>query len=343
MGWNTSAHPPPSKLMILDFHTHFYTKAYLDELEKGHSTVQLSTDVHGARRVLLAGDYSLIAPAHFQLEPIISAMKQHQVSHQLLTFSIPGVHVEAAAQGIRLAQIVNDGFATAIAQYPAHFSALATLPLQDPKAAVIELDRAVNKLGLRGGQLFSNINGKTLDNKCFWPLYAVAEELDVPLFIHPISPPYIDNLRNYRLMPIAGFMFDTTLAALHLVFSGVMQEFPKLKIVLGNLGGTIPYLAGRIDQGFISYPEAQGVLKQPPSAYLKRMFYESAGMPDVGALQLAIDFAGVDQVLFGSDFPQQIGDVANSLRLINALPLSSAEKANILGLNAHNLLHLNSS
>jgi len=297
------------KPMILDFHTHFYTKAYLDELEKEHSRVQLLTDSAGTRRIHLDGDYSLIAPAHFLVEPTIEAMDQHQISHQLLTFSIPGVQVEEAAQGIRLAQIVNDEFAEIVDAYPDRLSALATLPLQDPTAATTELARSVKELGLSGGQLFSNINGTTLDDKGFWPLYAMAEELDVPLFIHPISPPYVENMRDYRMLPMMGFMFDTALAASHLVFSGVMQTFPKLKIVLGNLGGAIPYLAGRIDQGFISYPEAQGILEQPPSAYLKRMFYESAGMPDVGALQLAIDFAGVDKIMFGTDFPQQIGDV----------------------------------
>lgn len=326
--------------MIIDFHTHFYTQAYLDELEKGKSRAQLVRAQDGTLRIQLDGDYSLIDPAHVQVEPILVAMEQNQLSHQLLTFSIPGVQVEEPTQGLRLAQLVNDEFAAVVAQHPGRLSALATLPLQDPTAATAELARAVKQLGLRGGQLFSNINGKTLDDKAFWPLYARAEELDVPLFIHPISPPNVENMRNYRLVPMMGFMFDTALAAAHLVFSGVMQSFPRLKIVLGNLGGAIPYLAGRMDRAFMAYPESQGVLTAAPSAYLKRMYYESAGMPDAGTLQLALDFAGVEQVMFGSDFPQQIGDVPSSIALIQALPLTPDAKAKILGSNAAKLLHL---
>ncbi|MEZ4662637.1 MAG: amidohydrolase family protein [Caldilineaceae bacterium] len=326
--------------MIIDFHTHFYTQAYLNELERGSARAQLVRAQDGTQRIQLDGDYSLIDPAHVQVAPILAVMAQHQVTHQLLTFSIPGLQVEEPAQGVRLAQLVNDEFAAVVQQHPTQLSALAALPLQDPTAATMELDRAVTQLGLRGGQLFSNINGNTLDDKVFWPLYARAAELDVPLFIHPISPPYIENMRNYRMAPMMGFMFDTALAAAHLVFSGVMQSFPKLKIVLGNLGGAIPYLAGRMDRAFAAYPESQGVLAQAPSVYLKRMYYESAGMPDAGALQLALDFAGVDQMMFGSDFPQQIGDVPSSIALIQSLPLAPDAKAKVLGGNAAKLLHL---
>ena len=327
--------------MIFDFHTHFYTPAYLAELEKGHSKVKLTSEPDGTRRIRLDGDYSLIDPAHFLIEPIIEAMDRHQVSRQLLTFSIPSVHVEEAAHGLRLAQLVNDGLAAAVASSPSRLSGLATLPLQDPAVATTELTRAVEELGLCGGQLFSNINGTTLDDQRYWPLYAQAESLNVPLFIHPIAPPNVETMRNYRLVPTMGFMFDTALAAAHLVFGGVMQTFPKLKIVLGNLGGTLPYLAGRIDQSFVAYPEAQGVLTQPPSVYFKRMYYESAGMPDTSVLQLAIDFAGVDHVLFGSDFPQQIGDVAKSIKIVQNLPIRAADKAQILGFNALGLLDRN--
>ena len=129
-------------------------------------------------------------------------------------------------------------------------------------------------------------------------------------FLHPTSPPSIKPFLQYRLTPIAGFPFDTTLAATQLVLSGTMAAFPDLKIVLGNLGGTVPFLAGRIDQGYISYPEASEKLDRPPSAYLRNMYYESAGMPKRrGASPGDRIRRRLDRVMFGSDFPQQIADV----------------------------------
>ena len=325
--------------MILDFHTHFYTAAYLDALERGDCAAQIERDAHGQRRIAFAGDYSLILPEHFQIERVAAAMAQHGIDHQLLGFSVPGLHIEEASRAVELAQAINDAYAAIIAAQPAQISALAALPLQAPSAAAAELERAVGN-GLAGGQLFSNINGRSLAESEFWPLYATAERLDVPLFIHPISPINIAGMAQHRLVPMAGFMFDTTIAALQLVFGGVMSRFSNLKIVLGNLGGTLPFLAGRVEQAYHAYPETGAALDAPPSTFLRRFYLETAGMPDTGALQLAIQFAGADHILLGTDFPQQIADVAGALRLIDGLPLAPAEKVAIMGGNAAELLKI---
>ena len=324
--------------MVFDFHTHFYTSAYLDEIEKGGYRAELVRDSDGNRLLKLDGDYSMIAPGHFDADRVIEHMDRHGVDRQLLSFSIPGLHVETASDGVRLAQVVNESLAETVACHPGRLSALAVLPLQDPAASVAELVRAVESLNLRGGLLFSNINGKSPGDREFHEIYAAASSLDLPLFIHPTTPHANDVFEAYRLTPIAGFPFDTTLAALHLVFSGTMAAFPDLKVVLGNLGGTIPYLAGRIDQAYRSYPEAREKLDRPPSAYLRNMYYETAGMPNGGALRLAIDFAGVDRVMFGSDFPQQIADVDLGLRVIEEQGLDEADRQRVVGLNAAGLL-----
>ena len=324
--------------MVFDFHTHFYTSAYLDEIEKGGYQADLIRDADGNRLLKLDGDYSMIAPGHFDADRVIEHMDRHGVDRQLLSFSIPGLHVETASDGVRLAQVVNESLAETVACHPGRLSALAVLPLQDPAASVAEMVRAVESLNLRGGLLFSNINGKSPGDREFHEIYAAASSLDLPLFIHPTTPHANDVFEAYRLTPIAGFPFDTTLAALHLVFSGTMAAFPDLKVVLGNLGGTIPYLAGRIDQAYRSYPEAREKLDRPPSAYLRNMYYETAGMPNGGALRLAIDFAGVDRVMFGSDFPQQIADVDLGLRVIEEQGLDEADRQRVVGLNAAGLL-----
>ena len=324
--------------MVYDFHTHFYTSAYLDEIEGGGYQVKLVRDSDGHRLLKLDGDYSMIAPGHFDADHVIQHMDRHGVDRQLLSFSIPGLHVEEPNAGLRLARIVNEALAETVARHPGRLSALAVLPLQNPTASAAELRRAVESLNLRGGMLFSNINGRSLGAPEFQELYAAACALDVPLFIHPTTPHAHDLYAAYRLTPMAGFPFDTSVAALHLVFSGTMAAYPDLKVVLGNLGGTIPFLAGRIDQAYRSYPEAREQLDRTPSEYLKDMYYETAGMPDSGALRLAIEFAGVDRVMFGSDFPQQIADVDLGMRVIDELGLEETARQRIVGRNATVLL-----
>ena len=326
------------RTLIYDFHTHFYTSAYLDEIEKGGYEAELFRDAGGNRLLKLNGDHSMIAPGHFDADRVIEHMDRHGVDRQLLSFSIPGLHVEEPGAGRRLARIVNESLAETVSRYPDRLAALAVLPLQDPAASAAELTRAVESLNLRGGMLFSNINGKSLGDGVFHELYAAASSLGFPLFIHPTTPHANDVFEAYRLTPIAGFPFDTSVAALHLVFSGTMAAFPDLKIVLGNLGGTIPYIAGRVDQAYRSYPEAREKLDRPPSEYLKNMYFETAGMPSGGAVRLAIDFAGAGRVMFGSDFPQQIADVGLGLRVIDELALPEAERRRITGLNAAGLL-----
>ena len=326
------------RTLIYDFHTHFYTSAYFDEIEKGGYQAKLVRDADGNRLLKLDGDYSMIAPGHFDADRVIEHMDRHRVDRQLLSFSIPGLHVEEPEAGRRLARVVNESLAETVSRYPGRLSALAVLPLQDPAASAAELMRAVESLGLRGGMLFSNINGLSPGAPEFHDLYAAASSLDLPLFIHPTTPHAHEVYAAYRLTPMAGFPFDTSVAALHMVFSGTMAAFPDLKVVLGNLGGTIPYLAGRIDQAYRSYPEAREQLDRPPSEYLKAMYYESAGMPDSGALRLAIEFAGIERVMFGSDYPQQIADVGLGLRTIDELGLDEAARACVTGRNAAGLL-----
>lgn len=325
--------------MIVDFHNHFFPMNYLAELEKGQSQAKLERDHTGQLIMVLSGDYSVIMETHHNATARLEAMDAARVDVQCLTLTVPGVHSEAPAQGVHLAQLVNDGFAEIIQQHPQRYTALAALPLQDPTAAVIELDRAVNQLNLRGGGLFTHINGISLDNPQFWPLYEKAVELDVPLFIHPIIPTHIGALADYRLVAVAGFLYETTTAVLRLIYSGVLERYPTLKLVLSHLGGTAPFLAERADRGFDLYPECQGNISRPPSSYLRDLYMDTyPGVPN--AIQFAIDFAGADKLVLGSDYPHQIGDLPGSVKTITDLAISEADKALILGQNAAKLLKL---
>ena len=170
--------------------------------------------------------------------------------------------------------------------------------------------------------LFSNVNGIGLDDEQFWPLYEAANDRDAVLMIHPTYPVGVEAMREYWLMPLNGFLFDTTLAASKLVFSGVVKRYPRIRWVLGHLGGTIPYLAERLDRGWRAFKECRAHIDEPPTAYLKRHFYYDTVNFAQGPLKLAIEFAGADRILAGSDYPHMIGSIPLMLEAIRALPIT---------------------
>jgi aminocarboxymuconate-semialdehyde decarboxylase len=145
-------------------------------------------------------------------------------------------------------------------------------------------------------------------------------------------------MADYWLMPLNGFLFDTTLAASKLVFSGTVRRFPRIRWVLGHLGGTIPYLAERLDRGFRAFKECRAKIDRPPTEYLKSHFYYDTVNFSRGPLLLALDFAGADRILAGSDYPHKIGSIPLMLESIRALPIGDDDKAAILGGNARRLL-----
>jgi aminocarboxymuconate-semialdehyde decarboxylase len=260
-------------------------------------------------------------------------LEKEGVDTQVITLTTPGTHVELPQYAAELASLVNDAYAKIIAERGPRFAALATLPLNDPTASVKELRRAMEELKLPGAMLFSNVNGVALADKRFWPLYELANDKEAVLHIHPTSPVGVEAMTEYWLMPLVGFLMDTTLAAAHLVFSGVPERFPRIKWVLGHLGGAIPYLAERLDRGFHAFGECRANIKRPPSEYLKTWYYDTVNF-DRNALELAIKFAGADHVLAGSDYPHQIGSIPAMLQAIKGLSISDADKEKILGGNA---------
>jgi aminocarboxymuconate-semialdehyde decarboxylase len=290
-----------------------------------------------------AGDFNIVADGHIDLEARLAEMDRTGVDMGVLTLTTPGVHVEERTRGIDLAQLVNDSFAEIQQQYPLKFCPLATLPLQDPQASAAELERAVTKLGLRGAMLFANVNGKPIHHREYWPLYETAARLDVPLMIHPTSPPGVEAYQEYRATALVGFLVDTTLAITLLMFEGVLEAYPTIKFVLGHLGGTIPYIAERIDRGYEAYPEVRRNISEKPSFFFKRNCYYDTVAFDPRALQLAIEFAGADHLVLGSDYPHQIGDMGKAVKVIEDLTITDDRRQAVWAGNAARLLKLSSS
>ncbi len=325
--------------MIIDVHNHFYPPEYLDALKAGDSAVTLTIDAEGNPCVHYPGDYNVAVRGHRDIAYRQGVLEKEGVDTQIITFTTPGTHVETPERAVRFATMVNDAFAKIVKERAPRFSTLATLPLNDVAGSVAELSRAVTKLGFPGAMVFSNVNGVALADARYEPLWAEANKLHAVIHIHPTDPVGVEAMKDYWLMPLVGFLFDTTLAAAKLVFAGVPERYPNIKWVLSHLGGAIPYLAERLDRGFEAFPDCRADITIKPSEYLRRFYFDTVNF-DPMAVRLAVDFAGAGQILAGSDYPHQIGSIPKMKSSLAALKVSEKERAQILGQNAKALYGL---
>jgi aminocarboxymuconate-semialdehyde decarboxylase len=235
--------------------------------------------------------------------------------------------------------IQNDALARLVAEHGSRVAALGTVPLQDSQAAVAELKRAVNELGLLGVEIGTNINGVYLGDSQFRPFWAAAEELGAFIEIHPVSGLGGSAKKDYYLWNAYANPAETALTAAHMIMSGLLEEHPNLKICLFHGGGHLPYQIGRLDRAYEIRPEARQKISAPPSTYLKK-FYIDTITHSGPALSYLIDLVGGEQVMMGSDYPFDMG-YDRPAELVEQLPgLSQADKQVILGGNARRVLNL---
>ena len=326
-------------MAIIDFHNHVYPPEYVKAIQAGPSAYELTFDSERNPVLHSPGDYNILVPAHRFMDLRKTVLEKAGVGRQVISLTAPGTLIETPQRSVELSRMTNEIFASIQNEHSDRFPALATLPLNDADASVVELERAISELGLKGATLFSNVNGITLSDRRFWPLYEKANRLNVVFFIHPTYPVGVEAMTDYMLMPLVGFVADTTLAAASLVFSGVAERYPDITWVLGHLGGTIPYLAERLDRGYEAFERCRENIDKPPSVYLRDFYYDTVNF-DVKALQFAIDFVGTGHLLAGSDYPHQIGSLERMLSSINRLDITAEERAGISGQNAARLLGL---
>lgn len=326
--------------MNIDFHAHFYPESYLEKLEASKGDVRIETTDKGEKIILSMGAKAgPITPDFFDIDVRVDRIKEHRVDMQILSSPHPGVDRFSAQESADMSRIINNGIATAIKQYPKHFQGLAMLPLIDTKLALHELDRAVLDLGLKGMCMLSNVAGKTPDADFLLPIYQRAQELRVPIFIHPTTPLGAQVMQEWRLAIILGFEFDIVLSATRLAYSGILERFPELNFVVSHLGAGIPFLAGRIDRGY--YDPTCGIkTKKPTSEYLRELYCDTVSFYQP-ALAMAYEFYGASRMVLGSDFPLIIGDLPAAVPSIEQMNIPKREKEKILGENVKELLKLN--
>jgi aminocarboxymuconate-semialdehyde decarboxylase len=325
--------------MKIDIFTHYlptkYKETFLKKLIPGASYIGLSRDYIGIS----------------DLDVRFRIMDRFPDVLQVLTTGLPPLENRYVKpkNAIELAKIANDEMAELIAKYPDRFiTAVACLPLNDIDAAMKETDRAIKDLGFRGIQIFSTINGESLDTPKFKPLFEKMAEYDLPIWIHPCDPPFADSLKDLpeslsKMLkeraddtPMGGFVwpFETSLAMMKLRFSGIFKDYPDIKFITHHCGAMIPFFRGRPES---RYP---GSLK-----YLRKFYGDTAVYGNTTALMCGCDFFGPDHLLFGTDMPLGGGGFGpgrtlETIRAIEKMNISEEDKDKIFFDNTRQLLRL---
>lgn len=325
--------------MNIDFHAHVYPEDYLKKLEASTGDVRIETDNKGEKWILSMGAKAgPITPDFFDLDIRVDRITETRVDMQILSSPHPGVDRFSPEESAEMSRVINNGIAKAVRQYPKRFQGIAMLPLIDTRLALRELDRAILELGLKGMCMLTNVAGKTPDSDFLLPVYERAQQLGVPIFIHPTTPLGAQVMQEWRLAIILGFEFDIVLSATRLAYAGVLDRFPELRFVISHLGAGIPFLAGRIDRGYHD-PTCGIKTKKPTSEYLRELYCDTVSFYQP-ALAMAYEFYGASRMVLGSDFPLIIGDLPAAVPSIEAMPIPNREKEKILGENVKQLLKL---
>jgi len=287
-------------------------------------------------------------PVLFDLDARRRALEPFADYRQVLVLGAPPLEELGAAAVTRdLARLANDEMAGLVRDHDRFVGFAAALPLNDVEASLAELDRAVSDLGALGFQLYSNINGRPLDDPRFGPLFARAEQLDVAIWLHPTrSPAWADYPAEaesqHGIWWSIGWPYETAAAMCRLVYSGVLEAHPGLRIVTHHAGAMIPYFSGRFRK--IQTEDQRPALERlplEPLAYLRRFYADTALFGAPHALRCAVEFFGAEHVLFGTDMPLGGPDVvAETIADVEALGLSAADRALVYEDNARRVLRL---
>lgn len=320
-------------MTVIDLEAHFLTPDIVEYLRSTGWISGISKDSISERSLLDLG------------EGRIQCMDAAGIDRQVLSLPPPGVQMLEPSEGIAWSKRVNDELSAAVTKYPDRFLGLATVAPQNPKAAADEIERAVTELGLKGVSLLSHARNEYLDAKEYWVIFERAEMLDVPICLHPAIPstailkPYADYGPIFA-GPVLGYSADLALHTMRLIFSGLFDRYPKLKIILGHMGEGLPYWLPRLDIPWRrTRATEKPAIERRPSEYIKSNFTITiSGMFFQPAFICAYQAVGANNIAFAVDYPYE--DIAEALQFMQEAPINDGDKEKIYHLNAESLFKL---
>jgi aminocarboxymuconate-semialdehyde decarboxylase len=325
-------------VLTVDVHTHFVPPAVVAGARQGNGFdgLRVEDENDGEWLVHPQGFRYPLHESFYDIGTRLRSMDERRIDHAVLSIA-PTLFMYWADGTDAFARQANDSLAAFAAASGGRITAIATLPMQHPQAAVAELRRAVAELGMPGAQIGPEVEGRPLDGPEFRPVLRAAAELDVPLILHPYYVGTSAGLADFYLTNLVGNPLATVISAARLIFSGTLDELPSLRLVLMHGGGYLPYQIGRLDHGYRVRPEARGC-KLPPSAYLGRFCYDTVTHAP-GPLRFLVDLVGADHVVYGTDFPFDMaaGPLAGQLA---GTGLDAGQIEQIAGANAVRLFGL---
>src|SRR5690606_19781896 len=326
---------------VVDVHTHMLTREYLDLLESHGAPKYLIGRNDAGERVIRMWNtpFFTLTPPMWDYDLRIRDMDRARVDVAVVSLTCPNAYFGEPDVSLRAARLVNDSMAEQQRLRPDRIRWLASLPWQFPDLALPELERSL-AAGAVGVMVIATIDGMHLTAPALAPIWEAIDRHALPVLLHPGTPPGVREmaLDEYGLVPPVGFTFDTTLAVSRMIFDGFFDRYPRLKLIASHGGGTLPYLAGRLDRCHEMIPACSAVIERPPSEYLQRIYYDAVVYAPA-ALELCIEAArGAERVLYGSDYPHNIGDMSGCLARVDALGAPRA--AQIRGANAVRLFDL---
>ena len=333
--------------MKIDLFNHFFPKRFFEEF------------VHRGAAFKDMGKRVQNIPSLHDLDARFRVMDEFGDYRQFLSLASPPLETMAGpAVSPTLARVANDGLAELVSHYPDRFIGFAaSLPLNNPDESLKEMDQAVKHLGARGIQIFTNVNGKPLDDPQFAPLFEEAARRDLPIFMHPARgpnfPDYLSEDKSlYEIWWTLGWPYETSVAMARLAFSGLLDRLPNLKIITHHMGGMMPYFEGRVGYGWdqlgtrtsdVDYFALLRSLKKRPIDYFQMFYADTALFGAMAGTKCGLDFFGVGHVVFASDAPFEPQPglyIRETIRVIESLDLTAEQRDRIYRRNALRLLKL---
>jgi aminocarboxymuconate-semialdehyde decarboxylase len=327
-------------MTVIDVHTHMLNKNWFELLrEHGAPRYEVRKSLDAPEGIFLDGaPFMTPMPGHFDYDERIRRMDEARVDLAIISLTCPNVYWGGEEISLRAARIVNDDMAAAQRSYPARIRWMASLPWEYPERAVEELRRA-RELGAVGVMVLANIAGRSLTEPHFAPIWQAIDGMALPVLVHPTAPPGTPemDIRSYNLIASIGFIFDTSLSIARMMFDGFFVRYPNLKIIASHAGGALPYLVGRLDQCFDNMNACRTKTDIRPSEFLQHIYYDAVTYRQ-DALELCVGVGGADRVMYGSDYPHNIGDMKGCLARVDAL--APERRQAVRGANAARIFEL---